>query len=121
MFGGLFFSRCLELRYRRKTQKLPSVLVPDAASFADAGLPGVEVFKLLPRGTYKDADGSYKDEGNPLGLRGGGAYYSFSRHSHSYNQVPQIQLEAGNLVVRVLWNELRLVSRSRFGAAFGCV
>ena len=48
---------------------------------------GFEVFKILPRGMFDF-------EKNEFSTRGGGAYYSFTNKSHSYNGTPQIQLEA---------------------------
>lgn len=51
---------------------------------------GAEVFRILPREKY--------DVGL-VSTRGGGAYYSFSNKSHSYNDIPQIELQRGNLSV----------------------
>lgn len=77
--------------------KLPNVLQPDAESVAAADRSGFGVFKLLPRGMFDSQ--SYKDEENPTGIRGGGAYYSFTNRVHSYNKVAQIELQDGNLMV----------------------
>lgn len=82
-----------------QSKELPEILRPDAAAVTEAESYGAGVFKLLPRGMFKDKEGSYKDEDNPLGLRQGGAYYSFTTGSHSYNKTPQIGLERGNLNV----------------------
>lgn len=77
--------------------KLPDVLRPDPASIALAESSGTEVFKLLPRMPREKA--SYKDEDDPIGIRGGGAYYSFTTRLHSYNKIPQISLDRGDLYV----------------------
>lgn len=82
-----------------QTKDLPSVLVPDNTAQKQAKQIGAEVLKLLPRGTYKEIGDGYNDEDNPLGIRGGGAYYSFSTLSHSYNKTPQISLESGEFNV----------------------
>lgn len=76
-----------------QSKKLPEILVPGAAYQAEADLHGYRVFKILQRGTYENPPDSYKDEDNPLGIRQGGAYFSFSTASHSYNKIPQIGLE----------------------------
>jgi hypothetical protein len=76
---------------------LPDLLRPDANSVAVAEQEGFEVFKLLPRGTFESV--SYKDDDNPVGIRGGGAYYSFTNRVHSYNRVPQIEYQNGHLSV----------------------
>jgi hypothetical protein len=68
------------------------VLQPLSADFAEAQNLGFEVFKILPRGMF-----DY--ERNELSLRGGGAYYSFVNKSHSYNEIPQIELQKGYLSV----------------------
>ena len=44
---------------------------------------GLTAIRLLPRGTF----------GEHTFGRGGGAYYSFSAGSHSYNRTPQIELQ----------------------------
>jgi hypothetical protein len=75
---------------------LPEVLRPDRTSIAQAEQSGVHVFKLLPRGMFKsDKFTAYEDEENPLGIREGGSYYSFSTGAHSYNRIPQIGYEGG--------------------------
>ena len=71
----------------------PGLLNPSEAACAEAERLGAKAFKLLPRGMFKDPKDSSKDEDNPLGVRGGGAFYSFSTGSHSYNKIPQISLE----------------------------
>jgi hypothetical protein len=51
---------------------------------------GLGVFRILPRETYGN---------NWSAIRGGGAYYSFSKKSHSYDETPQIELQQNNLSV----------------------
>lgn len=68
------------------------ILQPSAEDFAEAGNQGYEVFKLAPRGMFDYVR-------NELSLRGGGAYYSFVKKSHSYNETPQIELQQNNLSV----------------------
>jgi hypothetical protein len=71
---------------------MQSLLLPSATDLADAKKQGLEIFKILPRGMF-----GY--ERNELALRGGGAYYSFVKKSHSYNEIPQLQLEQNYLSV----------------------
>src|SRR5438128_10365366 len=83
-----------------QSEKLPDILKPDAASEAEVQRIGGKVFKVVPRDMFPDPldlSYSYKDEDNPIGIRGGGAYFSFSSGLHSYNRTPQIGLEQGNL------------------------
>ena len=69
-----------------------AVLSLTAADLSEAEAQGVEVFKILPRGMF-----NY--EKNELSLRGGGAYYSFVKKSHDYNETPQIELQQNYLSV----------------------
>lgn len=71
---------------------MTELLSPSATDFSDAKNQGFEVFKILPRGMF-----DY--EQNELSLRGGGAYYSFVKKSHNYNETPQIELQNDNLSV----------------------
>lgn len=73
--------------------KTPDTLIPSESSVAEAEILNAKAFKLLPRHTFDAPNDSFKDEDNPLGVRGGGSYYSFSTGSHSYNKTPQISLE----------------------------
>lgn len=66
------------------------ILSPDKRDLESAAREKVGVFRLLPRETY--------DKGF-FSVRGGGAYYSFSKESHSYNEIPQIGLEQNFLQV----------------------
>lgn len=74
-------------------EPLPDVLQPPAEDAVQAESEGLQIFRLLPRGMFKQPGGSYDDKDNPIGIREGGAYYSFSTGSHSYNRQPQIALE----------------------------
>src|SRR5512142_414507 len=80
-----------------QSEKLPDILKPDPASESEAQQIGANLFKLVPRGMFPQPANSYKDEDNPIGIREGGAYYSFSTGLHSYNKVPEIGLDQGNL------------------------
>ncbi len=68
------------------------ILSPSATDLAAAEEQDFEVFKILPRGML-----DY--EQNELRVRGGGAYYSFVKKSHNYNEIPQLQLEKNDLSV----------------------
>jgi len=81
-----------------QAKDLPDVLKPDAIAKETAASLGCEVFKILPRGMFQGPFNAYKDEENPLGIREGGAYYSFATRSHSYNKNPQLGYQDGNLL-----------------------
>jgi hypothetical protein len=66
------------------------ILAPDKADLDKALQENTGVFRLLPREKY--------DKGL-FEIRGGGAYYSFVKTSHSYNDIPQIGLEQNYLSV----------------------
>lgn len=68
------------------------LLLPSDAELAEAENQGFKVFRLIPRGMFDYVQ-------NELSIRGGGAYYSFVKRSHSYDETPQIQLAQGNLSV----------------------
>lgn len=59
--------------------------------------PNTGLIRLLPRERY-DTD-VYRKQNKTLTLRGGGAYYSFSKRSHEYGAESNISLEAGYLSV----------------------
>lgn len=64
----------------------------DRAAFAEyLAAPNGGLMRLLPREDY--------DNDQHLTVRGGGAYYSFSRLSHDYNKRPDIEFEQGHLSV----------------------
>jgi hypothetical protein len=80
---GVFVVFLFSMTVAQKSD-LPDVLKPDDASIAEARRLGVNVFKILPRRMFEAKEfNSYKDEENPIGIRGGGAYYSFTTESHS--------------------------------------
>ena len=78
----------LREQLKQKEQEFLAPSAEDRARFAeflsqrDTGLA-----RLMPREKYRDE----------LTLREGGAYYSFTRLSNSYNDDPQIGLEQGSL------------------------
>ena len=69
----------------------------DRADYADLlRQPDTGLIRLLPRETY--GDNNYKNK-KSLTLRGGGAYYSFSRLTHEYGYGSDIELQMGYLSV----------------------
>jgi hypothetical protein len=68
------------------------VLSLTATDLSEAEAQGAEAFKILPRGML-----DY--EKNELQVRGGGAYYSFVKKSHDYDETPQIELQQNYLSV----------------------
>ena len=65
------------------------ILQPDPKDLADARKQGSNAIRILPREKYD----------NVLGLRGGGAYYSFLRKTHEYGRGSDISLEQNKLKV----------------------
>jgi hypothetical protein len=65
------------------------VLSPAENDVRLAEKQGLNVFRLMPREVY---DGK-------LDIRGGGAYYSFTRKTHEYGYGSDIELQQGNLSV----------------------
>lgn len=64
----------------------------DRAAFAEyLNAPNSGLIRLLPREEY--------DNNKHLVIRGGGAYYSFSRLTHEYGYGSDIELQMGNLSV----------------------
>jgi len=59
--------------------------------------PETGLVRLLPRELF-DSD-TYKNNKKTITMRGGGAYYSFSRLTHEYGYGSDIQLASGNLSV----------------------
>lgn len=77
------FMLCLVLAAGGQTKiSKKKILEPSSEDLTEAKKQGFRVFKILPRGMFKD---------NELPPRGGGAYYSFVRKSHSYDDIPQIE------------------------------
>jgi 3',5'-cyclic AMP phosphodiesterase CpdA len=79
------------------------MLSPTEQDFAQAQSENFQVFKILPRGMF-----DY--EKNNLSVRGGGAYYSFTKNSHSYNDTPQIELQNNDLYVGFYGRNYGLIS-----------
>jgi hypothetical protein len=70
----------------------------DRASFAEfLRQPNTGLIRLMPRELY-DSE-AYKDNKKTITMRGGGAYYSFSRHKHEYGYGSDIELDHGFLSV----------------------
>jgi hypothetical protein len=76
---------------RQKVISLEKIaLSPDKADFEAALKENAQVFRLMPREKYdKDV----------FTIRGGGAYYSFTRKAHEYGYGSDIELQQGNLSV----------------------
>ncbi len=76
---------------RQKVISLEKIaLSPDKADFEAASKENAQVFRLMPREKYdKDV----------FTIRGGGAYYSFTRKTHEYGYGSDIELQQGNLSV----------------------
>jgi hypothetical protein len=66
------------------------IFQPDNEDLTAAAKENLKVFRILPREKY---------DKNIFKVRGGGAYYSFTRQSHSYDLIPQISLEQNHLNV----------------------
>ena len=67
-----------------------SILLPDKEDIIAAERENARVFRILPREKYDQ--GFFK-------VRGGGAFYSFIKESHSYDDTPQIGFEQNYLMV----------------------
>lgn len=92
------FANAQEISREQKFQKIVDLnaqvknaineyLAPDAEDVSEATKIGAEVFRILPRGKVNEK----------VGVRGGGAYYSFTTKSHDYDSKPQIGLEQDKL------------------------
>lgn len=75
-----------------RTDLTNKILSPNPDDLSQAEKEGLQVFKILPRGMFDESK-------NDLSIRGGGAYYSFTKSSHSYNDIPQIELQQDELGV----------------------
>ena len=64
--------------------------------------PDAGIVRLLPRETF---------DNNTLTTRGGGAYYSFTRHTHEYGRGTQIGLEQDSLGVVFAGADLGMLAR----------
>lgn len=76
---------------------LPQRLVPSDYAQEEAIRLGAQVFKILPRHLLnKEYESAKRDSDYVLGVRGNGAFYSFSTKTHSFNNIAQIYLTAGS-------------------------
>ena len=68
----------------------------DRAAYVDfLAQPDTGMIRILPRELY---DGeSYKGENRLITIRGGGAFYSFTKETHTYGEFTDIGLEHGQL------------------------
>jgi hypothetical protein len=80
------------------------LLEPGIEDFERASSEGLDVFRLLPYEKYGFKISS---------IRGGGAYYSFTNKSHSYDETPQISLEKNNLKVGFAGADFQFLSVSK--------
>ncbi len=99
LFPAVIFLFLLSSFAFSQAEKLPEILKPTLADESEAQSLGVEVFKILPRRMFETTFNDYTDENNPIGIREGGAFYSFTTGSHSYNKVPEVMLEQGSFAV----------------------
>ncbi|HZE73127.1 MAG TPA: hypothetical protein VE135_26755 [Pyrinomonadaceae bacterium] len=73
-----------------------AVAEEDRLAYADLlRQPGTGLVRLLPREVY-DAE-AYKQNPKTITMRGGGAYYSFTRLTHEYGFGSDIGLESGDI------------------------
>lgn len=72
---------------RERMLAVPPPIAALATSFSASASSGVA--RVLERDAYGF------EQPNVLGIRGGGATYSFTLRSHSYNRAPQLALEKG--------------------------
>lgn len=82
-----------------QTENMPDILKPDRISEAEAARVGAKIFKMLPAEMlYKNSpDESRHDKDFPFGIRGGGAFFSFTNESHSSNRHPELYLRPPRL------------------------
>jgi hypothetical protein len=67
------------------------VLSPDKQDIELAEKENANVFRILPREKYDNSSSSVRG--------GGGAYYSFTKQSNSYDDIPQMELSQDKLLV----------------------
>ncbi len=110
---SLFFvslSNAQEISREQKFQKIVDLnaqvknsineyLAPDAADLNEAAKSGFEVFRIIPRGKINEK----------VGVRGGGAYYSFTTKSHDYDSNPQVGLQKDNLNIGFAGSDYGLI------------
>src|SRR3982751_5952982 len=74
---------------KKEAERLEQTIIqPDKEDLVVAAKENVNVFRIWPREKY---DKDY------FKVRGGGAFYSFTNQSHSYDEIPQISLEQNYL------------------------
>ena len=61
-----------------QSSDLPQILVPSDYAKLEANRLGAQVFKILPRYLLNKDYEIHKDSESALGVRGNGAFYSFS-------------------------------------------
>jgi hypothetical protein len=94
----VFYLVLFGLAARGQEEKLPDVLKPDAASELEAQRMGAKVFKIVPYTMFQSNPYfSMRPEDNPIGLRGGGGYYSFSTGDHSIGSSQIVLGASGDL------------------------
>lgn len=87
-----FYSVLAQNVEKTHTELTEKFIIPTEQDVVQAELESMNVFKIIPRGMF-----DY--EKNALNLRGGGAYYSFTKRTHNYNDIPEIQLQQNSLLV----------------------
>ncbi|MFZ0748605.1 MAG: hypothetical protein WAM70_04530, partial [Pyrinomonadaceae bacterium] len=85
---------------RTELAKLEQLLIQPAAEDREAyaqflAQPDTGLIRLLPREKYE----SHANNKSGLTIRGGGAYYSFTRQSNEYGRATDLGLQQGNLSV----------------------
>jgi hypothetical protein len=70
----------------------------DRAAYAEfLRQPDTGLIRLLPREVYESE--TYQSNKKTVTVRGGGSYYSFTRHTHEYGNCTDIGLERDHLLV----------------------
>jgi hypothetical protein len=87
---------------RAELQKLEKQLLApaqeDRAAYAEfLKQPDTGLIRLMPREVF-DSE-TYKDKQKSVTMRGGGAYYSFTRHTHEYGSGSDLELDSNNFAV----------------------
>ncbi len=82
-----------------QSSDLPSILVPSDQAKQEASRLGASVVKMLPRFLLNNDAEKQPDSEAVLGIRGNGAFYSFSTKAHSLNNIREIMLAEGEFAV----------------------
>lgn len=80
---------------------LPERLVPSDQTTQQANQLNLQAARLLPRFLLKQGIETQSDSESVLGIRGNGAFYSFSTKTHSWNNVPELMLEPSGMLTIV--------------------